>query len=706
MANYYSDVTDPTPDSYIRAYGCTVTITDLSVWPPLSILEAANGGTVILKNDTQIGQAVRVGSTKISKDTDRLIIEGNLIELGTGTGLPDQTITHWSTYYCPAVFIETAAGSGIYETYSNIIRRYGTSTYTLDSYGEDYAGRVFSQSNGNSTLTFGGVGGGKYPPDGAKIKVPNIVISAYEVGVTHTLDSATNGYFKSQGVQWSDHFAYINAAEADIQFYNSSITDLNIGAANSFIFNNSGLSNSNKGEIRAVKSLQIHNSQVLNIISSDSLLMENISGLDIDQLTVLIRPYNPTIETARSLNLVNNIGLSGTIKDLYACGAVTLTGKIIIDGLHIRPSQKEQTSSNNSFTLVNFDAFDGSIINIDVPADGGVPYGKVFSALSPCGDVIIEKLNILCSTYLSIASLYKPANNVVYKDWFVEGVTNRLFRDYLLYNSLKIENIRTNTIVFSGVRYFSYQTTTLKAVSDDNVYSYKNSMFHHILNGGTNTGKVTFKPASYTISPALPFTLLGSATYGSSITLSSLGDGIEMEIPFKLYGITSITSIQYDVMDWSTMFSEVSIDSGSGFGPYIGDLSTLTLPDPTIGFRMKIRSTMDIFNTEDGYELLRSLWANVVMDPTVLYPSDFTTLAFSGLPIGTDIFILEAGTTNILEQVDQHQASLFSWDYQGTPTVDVGFIRPGYVPYYIRNLALTTDNTTIPVSLVHDRNYA
>ena len=38
-------------------------------------------------------------------------------------------------------------------------------------------------------------------------------------------------------------------------------------------------------------------------------------------------------------------------------------------------------------------------------------------------------------------------------------------------------------------------------------------------------------------------------------------------------------------------------------------------------------------------------------------------------------------------------------------TVDVGFIKPGYVPLYIRNLALTTTDSSIPVALTADRNY-
>ncbi len=81
------------------------------------------------------------------------------------------------------------------------------------------------------------------------------------------------------------------------------------------------------------------------------------------------------------------------------------------------------------------------------------------------------------------------------------------------------------------------------------------------------------------------------------------------------------------------------------------------------------------------------------------------TVTFTGLPTGTDIVILTAGTTTILQQVDAHASTSYAWGYSGTPTVDVGFIKTGYVPYYIRNLALGSTDSSIPVSMTADRNF-
>lgn len=86
--------------------------------------------------------------------------------------------------------------------------------------------------------------------------------------------------------------------------------------------------------------------------------------------------------------------------------------------------------------------------------------------------------------------------------------------------------------------------------------------------------------------------------------------------------------------------------------------------------------------------------------------SSGATVTFTGLPTGCDIVILTAGTSTILQQVDAHPSDSYPWGYSGTPTVDVGFLKPGYVPLYLRALSLGTTNSSIPVSLTVDRNYA
>jgi hypothetical protein len=97
------------------------------------------------------------------------------------------------------------------------------------------------------------------------------------------------------------------------------------------------------------------------------------------------------------------------------------------------------------------------------------------------------------------------------------------------------------------------------------------------------------------------------------------------------------------------------------------------------------------------------LWTTV--DQTATYPDDMTTVTFTGLPSGCDIVILTAGTNTIIDQVDQNVGTSYAYAYAGTPTIDVGFIKPGYQVQFIRNLTLGLTSSSIPVSLSQDRNY-
>lgn len=85
-----------------------------------------------------------------------------------------------------------------------------------------------------------------------------------------------------------------------------------------------------------------------------------------------------------------------------------------------------------------------------------------------------------------------------------------------------------------------------------------------------------------------------------------------------------------------------------------------------------------------------------------------TTITFTGLPVGTDVVVLDAGTTSILEQVDQHPSADYAFNtptYATSRYVDVGFIKPGFIPFYIRNLKVPEKPASIPVKLRLDPNY-
>lgn len=125
---------------------------------------------------------------------------------------------------------------------------------------------------------------------------------------------------------------------------------------------------------------------------------------------------------------------------------------------------------------------------------------------------------------------------------------------------------------------------------------------------------------------------------------------------------------------------------------------------PLTGIKMKWRITTKTTNTV-GINFLYIFAESSDAGRAAQYPLDQNNITFTGLPVGCDAVVLSAGTTTILEQQDSLAVAAYTYTYSGTPTVDVGFIKTGYVPFYIRNLTLTTTDSTIPVSLTADRNF-
>jgi hypothetical protein len=129
-----------------------------------------------------------------------------------------------------------------------------------------------------------------------------------------------------------------------------------------------------------------------------------------------------------------------------------------------------------------------------------------------------------------------------------------------------------------------------------------------------------------------------------------------------------------------------------------------TVADPLVGFPFRVRITASTTNATaiTSYTLLSESNA---ASRAATYPLDVTTITFTGLPTGCDVVVLAAGTSTILASVDSGAGTTYAYTYEGTPTIDIGFIKTGYVPQYIRGLALTSTNASIPVSLTIDRNY-
>jgi hypothetical protein len=206
-----------------------------------------------------------------------------------------------------------------------------------------------------------------------------------------------------------------------------------------------------------------------------------------------------------------------------------------------------------------------------------------------------------------------------------------------------------------------------------------------------------------------------------SVLLTKVGDQVTWEMPFFAIGYTAFTNSAPTITGTNVTFSsgstwgnhtlEFQVDTGSGYGGTWLALNAATLIantfNSTTGFKLKIRATCLTANAGNVLTNLRVALTTTSTDrDTKLYPLSVNTVTFTGLPTGCDAVTLTAGTATILDQRDALAGTTYAYQYEGTPTVDVGFIKPGFVPLYIRNLALVASDSSVPVSLTADRNYS
>jgi hypothetical protein len=196
---------------------------------------------------------------------------------------------------------------------------------------------------------------------------------------------------------------------------------------------------------------------------------------------------------------------------------------------------------------------------------------------------------------------------------------------------------------------------------------------------------------------------------GGGCALINSGDSIICEFPWKIIGIDSFNAGAVTVTTATNMTVDFAIDTGSGYSAWATfnstNLSALTV-DEVAGFRFKIRVTANATNASNIVTYISCLTDSNATAQGLQYPLDTNTVTFNGLPTGCDVVVLTAGTGTILDQKDALGATSYGYTFSGAQNIDIGFLKPGYVPYYIRNLALTAVDSSIPVSLTPDRNYA
>ena len=681
-------------------------------------------------------------------------VDGDWFELGTTNGTRGQVLACPTTATVagvfPGVWIETAAGSGVYERFAGAGSIVAAATIPTDERGKI----VWQTTSGIRIGSDGTNNVGFLPPTGCKVRIPNVILTC----CTRTAGSG------------SGPRVLPNATLATRQeFVTTAAGDISISGA---VFQWYG------------NFLQAYRADVLNSAINDSLILQEIAApINVDN--VIVAPTQAQLNSA--LNMLSCFG-GGTFQNallarfsLAASGAYvntanynkgitfsnvksqTLlnrgnattgtwtatqnvdcvwTGCIDIGGRHLAVGAQRPTFTNHRYadnfsgttgTTNGHYALDFTTGCVSPKVDGvdflGLtnvhPYSGIVS-LSACYDTTVRNIGTY-ATPLDLGSA--NASGVI-----INGAGNndgvRVQKCYVLNtrtgpwafvnsdNNVLLQDVKAD---YADTSVIASLNTVAKAVSLTGATTGQTSVYGtHWKDSFTSAtvGKVEILCNEPTSASAAQCAITaGTPRFNSAgqVALTAVGDQVTWEMPYFAKGHTALANLAPTLTGTNTgnVTYEFQCDEGAGYGGTWLTLNATNLNaqgaiDPAIGFKLKVRATCA---TANAGNLLTQIAIPTVTTSVAQggnpYPLDQITLILTGLVTGSDIVVRSAGTATILSSVDANAGTTWAYTYETPQSVDIDVIKPGYVPVpLVRGFTLPSTNASLPVSQLVDRNYA
>ena len=706
-----------------------------------------------------IYSAAKTGWLEVNGDEAETIYANRLgLSLGTTSGASNQAFqvpNHGLSRYCPGVFIEKTAGQKDYEFYPNA----GTSTAIgLDAtrgkviWG-DATGVVRLGHNGTTTM-------GYTPVAGLDVVVPNIFFennttAARTANVIPNATIATRYDFTCTGggvIEIDKAFMnwYMSVSQAySCNISNSCFMDgiLLSEVATPMTFSNVGVGNKPTTALLMsplTMSLCFAGGTFTDCVwqrvsmaatGAHTVTLTDIAGFTFVRDTIranVIRAH----ATTYSINAVRANNCTWTTPTIIQGAAtfttsntVTFTDTIYCESV----SATTVTTYAGSVWTVGSNSLNCTFSGLTMPVLNNQPYTTLLQ-ISAAGCDNTKLRNI--GTRAAPLSL---------------GTVNACGLIYTFAGSAAATNTKVQRVYCSGTRTgIMTGDNSTKGLIEENVFGdYADAAdvaavleFQRKGTGGTlalsaqtaiygthwfdcftstTAGRIGLLMNEPTINTTAQVTLANGAGFTSAggLYMPTIGMTATFETPNYILGHTQMSATA-GTMAGGTVGNyrfEYAIDKNDGAGwsamsaaaytaaTLATALNAIGALDASKGFKLRIKISTTTANTT----AITSFYMPTVSTTTAQdyqYPLDTNTVTFTGLPVGCDVVVLTAGTNTILDQKDALAGASYGYTFSGAQNIDVGFIKPGYIPFYIRNLALTATDSSIPVSLTLDRNYA
>lgn len=680
-------------------------------------------------------------------------VYGAWYKLGTTSGVSLQTFqvpNHGTLRHIAGVYIEKTAGSKNYEFYPN--RGTATTTGTEASRGKS----VTISNAGLVTIQNGGFG--YLPPAGLEVVVPNVFLcncttAARNAVVIPNATIATRYDFTTTGG------GVVNIDKANVEWYGSFAQPFSVQLTNSGFIDAITISEcaspiawsrvgvGNKPTTALVitpltMSLMFAGGtvtdSVFQIVSQGSSGNHIVNMTDIEGFTFTNCTFRAaTIRanaTTYSINATRAVNCS-----LNSCtvvqGSITLTTCDTFNTTNLTYVDCVSGTTVTTYAMYVWSllsntlncTFDG----LTMPVTNAQPYTALIS-IGAAGVSNIKVRNI--GTLASPLNLGTTNNTGLLVTFAGSAAANGIkFQRIYLSNTrtglATADNSSKNMLFESVFGDYADATdvsvllnTTYKGIGGTRALTAQTAVYGtHFIDYFTSAtaGRIAVLMNEPTALTSGQVTLANGAAFTSTggLYMPTIGQSATFTIPYYILGHTGFANSAL-VMAGGTATDytygyQIDKNNGAGWSALVSGLTATTLGtslngvtgiDASKGFRLRLTITTSATNTIAITSVYVTTTSSTVAQG-YQYPLDTITLTLTGLVPGSDVVILNAGTSTERVNVDSNPTSSYDYVYSTTGNVDIGVFKSGYVPLYVRNYALGQTNASLPIAQVVDRNY-
>jgi hypothetical protein len=718
------------------------------------VLTFAGGATATLANAGQRGWIHAVGREGTSSTTGRaqaaglgrIVVDGDWFELGTSNGTSGQVFQHYVADYCPAVQVETGVGTGVYQWWGAC----APGDFTAANVPTDSRGRFFSCSPAG-VITFGGATFGRLPPNGARIRVPNVHLSSaaaanYAANSVNTASPAfryrlngspgsldVNFLSCAGGVTGSNTASFVvrNSAGLDGCFcgnsavltaYHSSVTFENVCAStilstgpmlgftfsdnltltNIAVFRLIGYSSSGHPlQFIAVSNATFTNVEVFNRAAGSSCVQITLSpnvtinGCDIVTPAVIPLAINNNVNTImrniRMASAVIGTGASAFLVQANNVNGLVVDGFSLFEGLLLGP-QNQWLEMDNARNV--------RFRNIGARGAPIGPTGRELVRLTNSRNVRLVQVFYRGSPGYQ-ASVVAQGNNenvtIADSGWsYAQGV----------YAQSVTDNGRARRTISGGLKTYS---AGLAGGRTNTVYTARGVHFVEqevsateimltVMAGSLKTAS-DFSVNAYTDDAGTPVRDLNNG-----LLLRSVGDQVTWTWGWSILGISSLqnTAPLLDGVNTGNIALTYDLDKGAGFSGTCkaltaANLSAETGISPSIGFRWRLRAVCTVADANNALRAV-SIFGNTTQQllSDNPYPYNEPQVSLANMTTGSMAAIFRNSDGRLLE-VEPHTLPRLYPAWYADTTVTLRVRRPGWAEVETP-FTLTEDGAAFPLN--------